>query len=383
MTADRLKLLDACTAGALRCVQSKAGESGCLGKAGAVCGKKLASFSATALKRSAAILKNCADVGIGELRVDVGLGYESLANTCALFGAGVDGPEQIADCVSRAHVCRAEEMFGAQLPRAAALIAGAGPSGERLGQFACLPSGTGGGGGAGDLAKAVERCAATVRKAGRSLVASELRSLGKCLGSAFACEQAKPGGFAPCLQKVRPRCRSILPDLALARRKMATKILGDCGPLPFDALSAANGVDFGALASECATRGVALASVHDYGECLVRQHECHLSDLLHVEVPRTDQLLERVGIVGAFPQVACPGSAEPTPVSTPSAFSAASATPSETFRASSTASETPTPEATETSTPSATESATPTPEVTATPLEAPPTPTETEAISSR
>jgi Zn-dependent metalloprotease len=378
MVSDRLKLLNACAAAALRCAQSKAGDPRCVGKAAAACNEKLASFSATALKRGNAILKSCAGVGIGELRVEVGLGYESLAHLCAPFEAGVDSAEGIADCVARVHACRADEMFGAQLPRAAALLESAGLPSERLGEFSCLSGDASGTGGAGVLAGAVERCAATIRKTARSLVGSELKHLGTCLGSVFACEQAKPGGFAPCIQKVRPRCRNILPDLALARGKMAIKIQANCGSVPFDALSAVSGVDLDALTSECSKRGVPLGSVRDYAECLTRHHECQVSDLLRVEVPRTDQLLERIGFVGAFPPVACPGGgAEPTAASTPSAFVTPGTTPVATAGESSTATDTVTPRATATSTPSETKSATPNPAVTATPPEETPTPTAT------
>ncbi|MEO7438322.1 MAG: hypothetical protein ABI080_22795, partial [Candidatus Binatia bacterium] len=389
---DRLKALGACAAGALRCVQSKSGTSGCLAKAAAVCDKKIGALSAATTKHEVAILKHCAVVEIGELQSARGLGYQSVADACASIGADIDSAEGIAECVSRLHACRADQMFGAQLPRAGALIESAGVSSQRLAELACLPRGTDGSGGAGVFAAAIERCAATIRKAGRSFVAAELTALGKCLASTLACEQAKPGGFPPCMQRVGPKCRKALPNLALARGKMATKIQGSCEGLPFDALSAASGVDLDVLTSECAGRGLTLASVTDYAECLVRHHECQVNDLLHVEVPRTEPLFERVGLGGAFPRVACAGSdAESTPTPTPSApgfpsttaTASATATPTEsstpTASETSTPTETPTPSPTatetpgesptptETPTPEATESATPTPEITATP----------------
>lgn len=426
LVSDRLKTLGVCANGALRCVQSKAGDGSCVSKAAALCDKKLGALAASAVKRRAAISKDCGVVGLEELRIENGLGYETLAAACAPLGSTPDSTDGIADCVLRVHACGVDRLFGAQLPRAGALLEAAGLSNQRWADLACLDRGTDGVGGEGSFAGAIERCAASIQKAGKSLVLSELAALEKCTISIFACEQTKPGQFASCVQKAEPKCRTGLQALPLKRTKMLASIQTGCGGLPFDALRSVTGISLDALSADCEARGVQVGSVKDYAECLVRQHECQVDDLLDAAVPRTDQLLSRVGLAAAFPKVACPGAPQPTPDPTPTnvptatqiavasatsvptasptgtptavptatgaplATETPSATPSPTDTA--TASETPTPTATvttdvtETTTPRATESETPTPVETETPIptasptateEAPTTPTPT------
>lgn len=426
LVSDRLKTLGVCANGALRCVQSKAGDGSCVSKAAALCDKKLGALAASTAKRRAAISKDCGVVGLEELRIENGLGYETLAAACAPLGSTPDSTDGIADCVLRVHACGVDRLFGAQLPRAGALLEAAGLSSQQWADLACLDRGTDGVGGEGTFAGAIERCAASIQKAGKSLVLSELAALEKCTISIFACEQTKPGQFASCVRKAEPKCRTGLQALPLKRTKMLASIQTGCGGLPFDALRSVTGISLDALSADCDARGVQVESVKDYAECLVRQHECQVDDLLDAAVPRTDQLLSRVGLAAAFPKVACPGAPQPTPDPTPTnvptatqiavasatsvptasptgtptavptatgaplATETPSATPSPTDTA--TASETPTPTATvttavtETTTPRATESETPTPVETETPIptasptateEAPTTPTPT------
>lgn len=405
LVSDRLKALGVCANGALRCAQSKAGEPSCLSKAATSCDKKLAALASSAVKRRTAIVKDCAIVGLEEMRIENGLGYEALTQACALQGSQSGSTEGIADCVLRLHACSVDRLFGAQLPRAGTLLEDTGLSSQRWEELPCLPRGTDGGGGDGTFAGTIERCASSIQKGGKSLVLSELAVLEKCTISIFACEQAKPGQFATCVQKAEPKCRTSLQALPLKRTKMLASIQAGCGGVPFDALRSVSGIDLEALSAECASRGVHVTSAKDYAECLIRQHECQVDDLLSAAVPRTDQLLSRVGLAASFPKVACPGGAQPSPDATPTSVPTATgtpvatdtpnATPSETNTA--TPVETPTPtatptiEATETTTPWPTESETPTSVETVTPLptdsptateEATPTPTPVEAAST-
>lgn len=390
LVSDRLKALGVCANAALRCAQSKAGEGSCLSKAATSCDKKLAALASSAVKRRAAIAKDCAIVGLQELRIENGLGYEALTEECALQGSAPGSTDGIADCVLRLHACGADGILGAQLPRAGALLEAAGLSSERWSDLACLPRGTDGVGGGGAFAGTIERCAASIQKAGKSLVMSELAVLEKCTISIFACEQAKPGQFAACVQKVDPKCRTGVQALSLKRTKMLASIQAGCGGLPFDALRLVTGIHLDALSADCEARGVHVGSVRDYAECLVRQHECHVDDLLRAAVPRTDQLLSRVGLAASFPKVRCPGGAQPTPDATPTnvptatetpATSAPTSSPTATTTVGATATETPlatdtpstTPSPTDTATPSEVETETPTPTVSPTVTEEPPT----------
>lgn len=379
LVSDRLKALGTCANSALRCAQSKAGEGSCLSKAAMSCDKKLAALAASAVKRRAAIAKDCAIVGLEEMRIENGLGYEALAEACALEGSTPGSPEGIADCVLRLHACSVDGLLGAQLPRAGALLEAAGLSSERWSDLACLHRGTDGVGGDVTFAGTIERCASAIQKAGKSLVLSELAVLQKCTISIFACEQAKPGQFAACVQKAEPKCRTSLQALPLKRTKMLGSIQTGCGGLPFDALRSVAGINLDALSADCEARGVQVDSVKDYAECLVRQHECHVDDLLRAAVPRTDQLLSRVGLAASFPMAACRGGAQPTPDATPTNFPTATPVPSATAVPTSSPTATATVAATATGTPLATEtpSATPSPTDTATPSETS-TPTATE-----
>lgn len=298
---ERLRILGTCADAALACVQSKAGRPECLGKAAALCDKKIAALSVSTQKRRGAILKSCVAVGLNELRIPTGLGYDALAAPC------LESPDAITDCVLGLHACAGDRLFATELPRAGALVEGTGLASARLDELACLPRGTDGTGGAGPLAGAVERCAAAIQKAGRTLVASDLAVLGKCTSTIFVCEQTKSAQFASCVQKAAPKCQKGVLGLASARAKVLVKIQDACGALPFESLKAVTGADLDALTADCAARGVALGSIADYAECLARQHECEADQLLHAEVPRADQLLERVGLDGVFPNVSCPG----------------------------------------------------------------------------
>jgi len=380
VVGDRLKTLGLCANSALRCAQSKAGDGSCLSKAAALCDKKLAALAASGVKRRAAIAKDCAVVGLEELRIENGLGYETLAGACAPLGSTPDSTDGIADCVMRLHACGVDRLLGAQLPRSGALLEAAGLSSQRWSDLACLPRGTDGVGGNGTFAGTIERCASSIQKAGKSLVLSELAVLEKCTIALFACEQAKPGQSAACVQKAEPKCRTTLQALPLKRTKMLASIQAGCGGLPFDALRSAAGINLDALHADCEARGVRVGSLKDYAECLVRQHECQVGDLLRAAVPRTDQLLSRVGLAAAFPKVACPGDARATPSATPTNAPTATETPVPSTTSSATLHPTATPSvvATVTGTPVATDTptATASPTDTATPDETP-TPTAT------
>ena len=316
----RLKGAGDCAGALLRCAGTKASDAACASKAAAACTKKIGGLPAAGAKSRMAVVNACASLGIGELRTVEGLGFDSLAGACSGQGGGVDGHDAIASCVVREHGCGSDSMLDVQLPRAHALLTAAGLDSLVGSELACLAGTLGSTGGAGSLAGAVERCAATIRKAGRAFVLAEIGGLGKCLTALFACEQAKPGGFAPCVRKADPKCRKTIAGFAAARTKLVGAIQNACGTLPFSALASGGGMHLETLASECATRGVTLDSSAAFGECLMRQHECAVDTLIRVQVPRADQLFARVQLDDVFPKLPCPGGAEgpsPTPPSTP------------------------------------------------------------------
>jgi subtilisin family serine protease len=379
LVSNRLKSLASCAAGVLHCTESQGSDSTCFVKAAAACNKKIAALGAGDAKLQDAILKACSSVGIGELRADNGLGYESLALACEAVGSGLDAPASLAGCVSRVHACHADRILGAQLPRARGLMENAGVSTGLLAGLECLPNEIDDGASAGPMAGSIERCAATVRKSGRALVATELGVLGKCLTSIFGCEQAKPGGFAPCMRKVAPKCQKGFAALPGVRGKIAAQIQTDCGAVPFAILASAAGANFDVLAADCASRGVTLVSLQDYSTCLVRHHECQVKNLVRTQVPRVDQLLGRVDLVDVFPEFSCPvDDAEPTvtPTSSPVLTPSSSPTPTESIVPATPTTASPDLTPTANGTPTATE--TPTETVTAAPT---PSPTATETVT--
>jgi hypothetical protein len=314
----KLHSLDKCANGVFACVQTKedgsAGQRDCVDKAGAKCAGELSKIGAEDAELRASIVKACNEdlVSNGELRSDTGLGYDRLADACQAR----DSVALIAACVAVQHECATERLFTVEEPRAGELVVRAGMD---LGQFPCLANFNGGGsvGNPKHLGRALMRCEATIKKAGRKFVTKKLGSLEKCVDGVFRCLTSKPGD-ALCLGKAQNTCDKEFVKIETETGKLGLAVDKKCAAIDFGAvLSEPSGAQLAAPATECAMFGVpALDTYGAYKECLMRQHECRVEELLRFEAPRAPQMLASGGQV---PQSSFCPTPPPPPIPTPTA----------------------------------------------------------------
>ncbi len=353
-TASTLKSLSTCFDGVFKCIQTKPDDDKCIPKAVARCATENDASRAKHLaKISGAIPKKC--TSLADLKAAGGLGYAGLETGCANAGAPLTTVAAVADCAREELECRAERMFSVEMPRARTLATAFG-IGTRAGS--CLHD-LGGAGNVTDLdvGKSLEKCQKLVKKTGTAFVTKTLKSLSKCTTAVFGCVQKKPND-TKCTDKARATCvKALTVDIPAAGDAVPSAIAARCAEIFAEAV-AANAIFVDALAPTCQPLGVILASASDWGECVMRQHECTVEQILPFMAPRAAELLASVGqsATSAF----CGPTATPTLTVTPTPTVTATATPTTTLT------RTPTPTATVTATRTATPTATPTITATAT-----------------
>ena len=120
------KLVQKCTQAVAACMQTKPGAAlaPCLAKAEGKCAKAFAKLTAPGkgleAKLGAAIAKACAvpAVGVAGLLDPAGLGFGAHAAECAGLGVpALAAVSDVAECVTRLHECRAEQLLESQTPR--------------------------------------------------------------------------------------------------------------------------------------------------------------------------------------------------------------------------------------------------------------------------
>jgi hypothetical protein len=250
----------------------------------------------------------------------------------------------------------------------------------------------------GSAAKAAVKCQKGLTQAANTFVSKKQGNLKKCVDTVFSCVQLKPDA-ADCLSKARSTCDAQFAKIGAAEDKVRTAVSSKCTSIDVstDDLFSEAGLGFALpdVVTRCLRVGVTLVDLADLGECVVREHECDVEDLLADQVPLAAYLLGLVGreLRSAF----CPPLTTPTPRRTRSPTPTRTRTPTPTRTATPSAAPTstvetptPTPTATPTATstaatpsptPAPTESgtATETPTMTATPSDTPtPTATGTE-----
>lgn len=118
--------LKKCTDAVYACVQSKPNDAGCVAKGRTTCDKEFTKIGTAQAKLMAAIASKCAsaDLGPNELLGELGLGFGSaeFAATCARLGVTVADVADVAECVSKDHACRVQDLLGVQVPLAAYLL---------------------------------------------------------------------------------------------------------------------------------------------------------------------------------------------------------------------------------------------------------------------
>jgi hypothetical protein len=298
-TSKRLKSLDKCVNGVLRCVQEKPGDEGCLTKATVVCsGEMIGTLGTLEDKFRSTVADKCESpfLTVADLLNPDGLGFDAVAAECASqFGTPLVDTAAIADCVLAQHECATEQMFAVQEPRAGELLTLVRNRGANFDAPACIDDHGAAGGGPDPktVNKVVVKCEAQIKKAGTKFAAAKLRALESCVDAVFTCVVTKPGDDA-CFTKANATCDKELAKIGVEAGKMTAAIDKRCGAeaINYGILRAATGANLDALATECATFGVTpLESLADYEECIFRQHSCRTEEMLRFEAPRAEELL--------------------------------------------------------------------------------------------
>ena len=371
--AGRLKSFERCTRAVRRCHQAGVARSDCLAAARDRCLGQLAKGASIDRRVARAVAGACGTpLAFDDVLAGDGLGFEVLGAACGDEGIALDGPSALADCVVRLQLCQSEDVLATQEPRAGERLRAADLPASTLEGLVCLPDFGGDGSSPDDdVGRAVERCERAIGKAGARLAVQHLTRVGRCAAKVLRCRLLAPDDLS-CLDDVAARCRTL--DARLARLDARVDRTLDRGctaaGADFARLREPNGAGLEALAGACALVGVEpLATVADYGRCLVRRDVCAVELLLAVAAPRAPALLAalHVPVTSAF----CPGpaptetpTAAPTPTFTPSLGPTATLLPGETARPTAT----PTPTLTMVATPTATRTKTPQPTPTATPV---------------
>ncbi len=340
---NKLKRLDKCLAGIFKCIQTKDAtkQPACTAKAAAKCDKELAKiFASDEPKLEDGLLKKCDDPGtldIADLRSPDGLDFQRVALFCDTeYDLALVTVDEVARCVRTHKECRVEQIFRAQFPRAAELLDFAGVDGALVANLTCLTGSPGPGTGFGDTdpkgdGKIVDKCAKEIRKAGAKFVTTKLKSLEKCLGAVFKCVQTKPGDDG-CITKASGKCDKELGaggKIAKAEAKLRSSVEKRCSD--FTPVFGTIGLHVDDLTMECARYDVpGVATLNDYVECLYRQHECLVDDMVALQYPRTEELLAEVGREDDVPPLYC---ATPTPTPTTTTTPTPTITPTPTVTA--------------------------------------------------
>ncbi len=288
----RLKQLDTCTNGLLKCVQIKPNDPACITKASAKCAALTAAATAARTKLEASVEAKCAAglVSTDDLRGETGLGYRSLDVDCeGELGHVPNGVADVAECIARRYACRSSDIYGTEAPRAGELRRVAGLPAEADG---CLPDHAGDGQGVGDVVqgKALQACAAAITKAASGFVTKKLAGLTKCVGKVFSCIQLKPNDAA-CLAKANAGCGKEAAKITAARAKLGLAIDKKCGGIDFDVnLRPPRAANLDALVATLPGADT-LATLQSYEAALGLNHDCDAEELLRAIAPRAGALL--------------------------------------------------------------------------------------------
>jgi hypothetical protein len=328
-TAATLKSLATCFGGVFKCVQTKPDDDACVPKALARCDKEDGTSRAKRVaKLGRGITAKCSS--FADFLAADGLDFTMLQNACADVAIPLTDVASVGDCVRELLECRAEQLFSVAMPRALGLATEHGIA-TRTGS--CLDD-LGGAGNVADpkaVGKPLDKCQRSVTKAAAAFVAKKLKKLAKCTTAIFGCVQKKPGDMK-CADKARATCAKVLTaEVPAAEAKVQAAITKGCAAI-FPQAGTADAIDVDALAPTCAQVGVGvLATAGDWGDCVMRRHECAIEAALSIMAPRFEDLLGGLGLsaVSGF----CAGIPTPTPTPTSTVTATPTATPTPTATA--------------------------------------------------
>jgi len=306
--AKRLEKLQKALDAVLSCVQTKNASAKCVTSAQTAYEKTLAGFAKDDAALAAKIEKACGPPAITDptdLTGISGLGYGTSGPTspCGIVGAAIPtDAASVATCVSAIHACRAAEMLGIEMPRAAGLLT---VINHAASDIPCLsPTEVGGATNLGDpkTGKLAAKCETTLKKAGAKLVATEVKAMLPCVNGAFTCVQVAPND-ATCLPKAKDTCDKIYSKLVDQTKGLdpviVKSVVKGCEPkgLEIGDLVPDDGLAIEAIQSACAAIGVpnVEAGGQSIALCMAAFHRCRAGQLLEAGMPRWQEMILLAG----------------------------------------------------------------------------------------
>ena len=300
LVAGEAKVLQACVANTLKCVQTKVGPVAtiCRKAAETKCGATFQAFRAKAApKLAGALALKCGPpkVVASDLR-DV-LGFADVAPLCAAFGVSVDAVAGVSACLDHALACRGEEALASSMPRAPDFLAAAGVS-----SGLCVPAPAGDLGGLPNPkpeGAAAVTCSNGIAKAALAMLTRALAAMQSCVAMVSKCELTSDAP-ATCVLVLAPKCAVLLDHLTAATSGVfdieRAAIAKACAALAPSDLLAPVGLGFGLAADGCTALGVTpLVDEADVALCVLRAQRCAAADMLTLAAPRAGATLAAVG----------------------------------------------------------------------------------------
>ncbi len=160
-------------------------------------------------------------------------------------------------------------------------------------------------------AKTILKCQKALAKSGSKLFATETSAAIDCAQRMLACqlaEEIEGADFATCAAKAATVCNAKLSKVGSTATAVAGALSKKCPDLRVDHFTSRRALGFGDLADACSLLSPP-ATVEDeaaINDCIVRLVECRASDVVERLVPRAYEVLDRAGILAAFPgELAC------------------------------------------------------------------------------
>jgi hypothetical protein len=358
--ARQLADLERCAGASLACAETAPDDRDCLPSARARCERLIARMQRREHKFAHSVATGCAAVDVGVLLEASGLGFAQLAPLCPALGTEHGDAKVLGVCLAGLTRCRGERLFATAFPRGGELLRVAGVAEPLRASLSCLPDRGGSGRGERDLevGAVVTRCARRVARGAAYFARRTLANVSRCTRATRVClegDHDAGSGEDACRTAAADTCTVAFARIASARRAFGRTTARVCGTerIDFARLAAASGADLQALADDCvAVQLDAIDAVPSLVECLARNHDCELAELVRQATPRADELLALGGQAIAYPYCRAPvptKSATPVPSTTPTVTRTG---PTRTPRPGETA--TPTPRATPSPQPTAT-----------------------------
>lgn len=333
LVTTELAFLETCGLDVLGCLGANGADTAtCLGRATRRCQSRLTKLVRGREKFRSAFAKGCAGdppaVPFVLVRSDDVLAFASLDDACAAdVGLALTSASAVLTCVERA-TCPAERALAVAMPHVAALLPlGFDPTAAGL----CLaPDPTPP---TVQTSRAALRCQRTIAATGRRLLGKQLAAARRCVDGLLGCRLAggSPANCAGAAERCEQALGTLADPLKGGRARLAGAVVRACAPLTSDALVAATGLGFDAVANACAALGAPPPTTpQTIAPCISAAYGCAAGSIVRRALPFIDAELDRVGLALGDDFACGTGGPTPTPTST-------SATPTSTPTATPTA----------------------------------------------